>query len=276
MSVKGSHMRVALKLAYIGTGYHGSQIQPDVSTIEGELYKALRDLGIIEDPKSANFVSAGRTDAGVHALGQVVAFDTEKLNLAIPRVINSKLPNSIWAWAHAIVPDDFNPRYDAVCRSYRYIMSGEQYDISKIRSATKLLIGTHDFANFCTADEDRGTVRNVKRIDVRVSGAFTKIDVQADSFLWNMVRKMVTSLMMVGSGVRDLEWLEQMLDPESYEEGVEPAPAYGLTLMQVDYTLPIEWTDDGYAIRRAREHVHEHLVRHRVMGEVLEQLVPMG
>jgi tRNA pseudouridine38-40 synthase len=275
MSVKGSHMRVALKLAYIGTDYHGSQVQPDVRTIEGEIYKALRGLGIIDDPRSAHFVSAGRTDAGVHALGQVVAFDTEKLNLAIPRVINSKLPNSIWAWAHAIVPDDFNPRYDAMCRSYRYIMSGEQYDISKIRAATKFLIGTHDFANFCTTDEDRDTVRNVTRIDVRVSGAFTKIDVQADSFLWNMVRKVVTALMMVGSGVRDLEWLEQMLDPESYEEGVEPAPAYGLTLMQVNYTLPIEWTDDGYAIRRANEHVHEHLVRYRVMGEVLEQLVPM-
>ncbi|HJH31582.1 MAG TPA: tRNA pseudouridine(38-40) synthase TruA [Methanosarcinaceae archaeon] len=266
-------MRVALKLAYIGTNYHGSQIQPDVVTIEGKMCEALGELGIIKDHKQANFTSAGRTDAGVHALEQVVAFNTDKPDLAIPRVINSKLPDSIWAWAHAHVPDNFNPRWNAVKRSYRYIMSGEQYDISKIRSASKLLIGTHDFANFCTADGDKSTVRTVKRIDIRVSGPLTRIDVQANSFLWNMVRKVVTALMMVGSDVRDMEWLEQMLDPESYEEGIEPASAYGLTLMQVDYPQLIRWIEDGYTIRRAHEHIHEHLIRHRVMAEVLENLV---
>ena len=267
-------MRVALKLAYIGTNYHGSHIQPNITTIEGKMFEALKELGIIDDPKQANFTSAGRTDAGVHALGQVVAFNTDNPELAIPRVINSKLPNSIWAWGHAHLPDDFNPRRNAVSRSYRYIMSGELYDISKIRSASKLLIGTHDFANFCTNNGDKSTVRNVERIDVRVSGALTKIDVQADSFLWNMVRKIVTALMMVGSDVRDIEWLKQMLEPESYEEGIEPASAYGLTLTKVDYPHPIEWIEDGHAIRRAHEHIHEHLIRHRVMAEVLENLIP--
>ena len=267
-------MRVALKLAYIGTNYNGSQVQPNAPTIEGKMFEALMELGIIDDPKQANFTSAGRTDAGVHALGQVVTFDTDKPELAIPRVINSKLPNSIWAWAHAHVPDDFNPRRNAVSRSYRYIMSGEQYDISKIRSSSKLLIGTHDFANFCTNDDDKSTVRTVERIDVRVSGQLTKLDIKANSFLWNMVRKIVTALMMVGSDVRDIEWLEQMMDPESYEEGIEPASSYGLTLMQVDYPMPIEWIEDSYSIRRAHEHIHEHLIRHRVMAEVLENLVP--
>ncbi|MGP8336785.1 MAG: tRNA pseudouridine(38-40) synthase TruA [Methanosarcinaceae archaeon] len=266
-------MKVALKLAYIGTRYNGSQIQPNVMTIEWKVFEALKELGIMDDPKQANFTSAGRTDAGVHALGQIVAFNTDKPNLAIPRVINSKLPNSIWVWAHAHVTEDFNPRRNAVNRSYRYIMSGEQYDISKIRSASKLLIGTHDFENFCIAEDDKNTIRTVERIDVRVSGPLTRIDIQANSFLWNMVRKVVTALMMVGSGVRDIEWLEQMLNPESYEEGIESAPAYGLTLMQVDYPQPIEWIEDSYAIRRAHEHIHEHLIRHRVMAEVLENLV---
>ncbi|WP_094227113.1 tRNA pseudouridine(38-40) synthase TruA [Methanolobus psychrotolerans] len=267
-------MRVALKIAYVGTGYHGSQVQPDVATIEGELFNALTQLEIIENPKSAHFSSSGRTDAGVHAREQVVAFDTDKTNLAIPRVINSKLPNSIWAWAYAEVPDDFDPRRWAVSRKYRYIMSGEQYDISRIRAASKILVGEHDFANFCSKDEDKGTVRNVERIDVRVSGTLTKIDVQANSFLWNMVRKMVTALTMVGSGARDEEWLNQMLDPESYEEGLEPAAAYGLTLMEVEYPQPIDWCEDSYAIRRANENVHDYLVRHRVMAEVMDHLVP--
>ncbi|WP_406660189.1 tRNA pseudouridine(38-40) synthase TruA [Methanolobus sp. ZRKC3] len=267
-------MRVALKIAYVGTGYHGSQIQPDSATIEGELFKVLKELEIIEDPKSARFSSSGRTDAGVHARGQIIAFDTDKPNLAIPRVINSKLPYSIWAWAHAEVADDFDPRRGAVSRRYRYIMSGEQYDISKIRSASKILVGKHDFSNFCSTDGNKGTVRSVEKVDVRVSGTLTMIDVQANSFLWNMVRKIVTALTMVGSGVRDEEWLGHMLDPDSYEEGLEPAPAYGLTLMEATYRQEIDWSEDGYAIRRASEHVHEYMVRHRVMAEVMNQLTP--
>ncbi|WP_445475063.1 tRNA pseudouridine(38-40) synthase TruA [Methanococcoides methylutens] len=268
-------MRVALKIAYVGSNYHGSQVQPQVPTIEGELFKALKELEIITDPKSANFISSGRTDAGVHAMGQVIAFNTDVPNLAIPRVINSKLPGTIWAWAHSLVPDNFDPRRHAVSRSYRYIMCGEQYDISKIRSASKLLIGSHDFANFCTNEAGRRTVRTVERIDVRVSGNLTRIDVEANSFLWNMVRKIVTALMMVGSGVRDEEWLEQMLDPDFYEEGLESAPSYGLVFMDVHYPIPVEWTEDGYAIRRAHERVHEHLVRYRVMADVLEHLLPI-
>ncbi|ETA67889.1 pseudouridylate synthase I [Methanolobus tindarius DSM 2278] len=267
-------MRVALKIAYVGTGYHGSQVQPDVATIEGELFNALTQLEIIEDPKTARFSSSGRTDAGVHAREQVVAFDTDKPNLAIPRVINSKLPNSIWAWAHAEVPDDFDPRRWAISRKYRYIMSGEQYDIAKIRAASKLLVGEHDFANFCTKEGDKSTIRNVEKIDVRVSGTLTKIDIQANSFLWNMVRKIVTALTMVGSEVRDEEWLMQMLEPESYEEGLESSAAYGLTLMEVEYPEPIDWCEDAYAIRRATDNVHDYLVRHRVMAEVMDHLVP--
>ncbi|MCQ1534726.1 tRNA pseudouridine(38-40) synthase TruA [Methanosarcina sp. KYL-1] len=266
-------MRVALKIAYIGTEFHGSQIQPNVETVEGELFKALRKLGIIESPKSANYTCAGRTDAGVHALEQVIAFDTDKPNLAIPRVINSELPPTIWAWAHAEVPSDFDARRDAVSRHYRYVMSGEDYDISKIREASKLLLGTHDFANFSKADGDKGTVRTLERIDVRVDGEFTKIDVVGNSFLWNMVRKIVTALTMIGNGVRDEDWLLQMLNPEIYEEGIEPAPAYGLTLMEVKYPDAIEWTVDSYSVRRAGEQNYKHILRQRVMAEVLEELI---
>ncbi|KXS44531.1 MAG: tRNA pseudouridine synthase A [Methanolobus sp. T82-4] len=267
-------MRVALKIAYIGTGYHGSQIQPDVGTIEGEIFRALTELDIVGDPKDAGYISAGRTDTGVHAREMVIAFDTDKPNLAIPRVINSKLPKAIWAWAHAEVPDDFDPRRGAISRRYRYVMSGEKYDISSIRSASKILVGKHDFANFCSKEGDKNTIRTIEKIDVRVSGTLTKIDIQANSFLWNMVRKIVTALTMVGSDVRDEEWLQQMLEPEFYEEGLECAPPYGLTLMEVNYPEPIEWTEDAYSIRRANEVFHEYTVRHRVMAEVMDHLVP--
>jgi tRNA pseudouridine38-40 synthase len=266
-------MRVALKLAYIGTEFHGSQIQPNVETVEGELFKALRKLEIIESPKSANYTCAGRTDAGVHALEQVVAFDTEKPNLAIPRVINSELPQTIWAWAHAEVPSDFDARRDAISRNYRYVMSGKDYDISKIREASKLLVGTHDFANFSKSNGDKSTLRTIKKIDIRVDGEFSKIDVVGNSFLWNMVRKIVTALSMIGTGVRDGDWLLQLLNPEIYEEGIEPAAAYGLTLMEVKYPETIEWTEDSYSIRKAGEQNYKHILRQRVMAEVLEELI---
>lgn len=266
-------MRVALKLAYIGTEFHGSQIQPNVVTVEGELFKALRNLGIIESPKSANYTCAGRTDAGVHALEQVVAFDTDKPNLAIPRVINSELPPTIWAWAHAQVPFDFDARRDAVSRHYRYVMSGEGYDIFRIREASKLLVGTHDFENFSRTNGEKSTIRTLERINARVDGELTKIDVVGNSFLWNMVRKIVTALSMIGKGVRDNDWLLQMLNPDIYEEGIEPAPAYGLTLMKVNYEEKIEWVGDNYSIRRAGEQNQKRILRHRVMAEVLGELM---
>lgn len=266
-------MRVALKLAYIGTEFHGSQIQPNVETVEKELFKALRSLGIIESPKSANYTCAGRTDAGVHALGQVVAFDTDKPNLAIPRIINSELPPAIWAWAHAEVPVDFDARRNAISRHYHYVMSGEGYDISKMREASKLLLGTHDFENFSRSDGEKSTIRTLERINVRVDGELTKIDVVGNSFLWNMVRKIVTVLSMIGIGVRDTDWLLQMLNPDIYEEGIEPAPAYGLTLMEVNYGENIEWIEDSYAIRRASDQNYKRILRHRVMAEVLGELI---
>jgi tRNA pseudouridine38-40 synthase len=266
-------MRVALKLAYIGTEYHGSQIQPNVVTVEGELFEALRNLGIIESPKSANYTFAGRTDAGVHALGQVVAFDTDKPNLAIPRVINSELPPNIWVWAHAKVPLDFDARRDAASRHYRYVMSGDGYDISRIREASKLLVGIHDFENFSKTNGEKSTVRTIESINARVDGELTIIDVVGNSFLWNMVRRIVTALSMIGRGVRDKDWLLQMLNPEIYEEGIEPAPAYGLTLLKINYTENIEWIEDDYSIKRASEQNQKNIIRYRVMAKVLEGLI---
>jgi tRNA pseudouridine38-40 synthase len=266
-------MRVALKLAYIGTEFHGSQIQPNVETVEKELFKALRNLSIIESPKSANYTCAGRTDAGVHALGQVIAFDTDKPNLAIPRIINSELPPTIWVWAHAEVPFDFDARRNAILRHYRYVISGEGYDISKMREASKLLLGTHDFENFSRSNGEKSTIRTLERINVRVDGEIIKIDVVGNSFLWNMVRKIVTALSMIGQEVRDNDWLLQMLNPEIYEEGIEPAPSYGLTLMGVNYGEKIDWIEDNYSIRRASDQNSKRILRHRVMAEVLEELI---
>jgi len=195
--------KIALKLAYIGTNYSGFQTQPGRLTIEGTLIQALKKLGIIKDQQSARFSTSGRTDKGVHALGAVVAFETDTPMLATARNINSELPPDIWTWGRAHVPLSFDARRAAVGRSYRYILNDSGYDIHTMRDASELLQGIHDFKNF-TLEKNGSTIREVKSIAVRVLGSFVIIDVTADSFLWNMVRRIVTGLMLVGSGKKDV------------------------------------------------------------------------
>ena len=134
------------------------------------------------------------------------------------------------------------------------------------------LLGTHDFENFSRTNGEKSTVRTIESINARIDGELIKIDVIGNSFLWNMVRKIVTALFMIGKGVRDNDWLLQMLNPDIYEEGIEPAPAYGLTLLKVNYDEQIDWIEDNYSIRRAGEQNQKRILRHRVMAEILEEL----
>lgn len=171
--------KMALKVSYIGTDFSGSQIQKTGRTVEGVLLSALIDLKLTDSAESADISSSGRTDAGVHALGQVITFNTNDPTLSIPRIINSKLPKDIRAWAYAIVPDDFDPRRDAVSRFYRYYIVSQKYDISKMREAARLLVGTHDFSNFSKKDkkEIKSTVRTIEKLDIRVAGELIQIDI---------------------------------------------------------------------------------------------------
>lgn len=263
--------RVALKLAYIGTDFEGFQIQPGKRTIELEIFKALKDLNIIQDPRSARYQSAGRTDKGVHALNQVIAFNTSNLELAQPRVINSKLPDSIWAWARAIVPEDFNPRRHAIKREYRYILYDEGFALEKMKSAAKLFIGEHDFANFSTREGGKSTVRTVYKFKLKKLGDFIVIDIEANSFTWNMVRKIAAALKMIGRGDMEEEWIELMLAPWKHREGLQSAPAFGTILKNVRYRN-IKFEMDAYAKRKASEKLRKYFLRYYTTAKVLEEL----
>ncbi|MCE8423892.1 MAG: tRNA pseudouridine(38-40) synthase TruA [Candidatus Methanoperedens sp.] len=263
-------MRITLKVAYIGTDYHGFQVQPDARTIEGELFAALGEIGLITDPHEARYIAAGRTDKGVHAIGQVIAFDTDNPELAVPRIINSKLPPAIWTWARAQVHSDFDPRRDPVYRVYRYIMCGK-YDISTLRNASKILKGEHDFSNFSTPDKDRTGTCMIEMIGISVEREFTIIDVRARFFLWHMVRKIAAALKMVGNGSRDESWLKQMLYPDEYTEGIQPAPAYGLILKNIEYEN-INWVEDEYAKKKISENLEKQFLWNGVMAEMLREL----
>ncbi len=278
--------RVALKIGYLGTNYHGFQIQPrvEVPTIEGELFKALKKLNIIEDrkAKAVNYSAVGRTDTGVHALAQVVSFDTSNLNVT-PRMINSALPDDIWVFALAKPYSGFDARKDAISREYRYFLflfdefSDQNIALTRMREASKLLIGTHDFSNFSQLhDSDHETerhsaIREIKRIEVELGKRVVIIDIEASGFLRKMVRKIVSALCMVGSGVKDKKWIEALLKLQK-KEGIEPAPAFGLVLKNVSYP-GVKFVEDEYAKRRIKARLKKDLVFHASMAEVLEDII---
>ncbi|MDV0445821.1 tRNA pseudouridine synthase A [Methanimicrococcus sp. At1] len=268
-------MKVALKIGYEGTHFSGSQIQPDKRTVEGELLKALLEIGVITDTETADLSSSGRTDAGVHSVSQVVTFLTDNPRMALPRILNSKLPRDVWAWAYAEVSDDFDPRRHAVRRKYRYVLNADEHDISKMRDAAKLFIGEHNFSNFAKKDKNnpRSTVRKVEKLDIRSQGPVIKIDIVANAYLWNMIRKIVSALTLVGNGTRDIEWIGKMLDPDNYEEGIEPAPAYGLIFLEVQYDPEPEWMIDNYAIKHTNDFYTRESNRFLVISTILEQFV---
>ncbi len=251
-------MRLALKIAYFGDDFHGSQYQPDVRTVEGELIRALRNLGV-EEPK-VRF--AGRTDAGVHAYGQVVAFDCEEL--ITPRMLNSELPKDITAWAWAKVGDNFDPR-KAKSRTYLYVMYAENLDVSAMRKAIKLLVGTHDFSNFTKKfGEGESCVRTIYRADIRTEREFAMFEIEGNAFTWNMVRSIVSALLEVGRQHRSVDWFASLLNPEKHRERIEPAPPYGLILKDVSYE-GVDFEVDDYAFKTLQNRIEERVVRNGVL-----------
>ncbi len=263
-------MRIAYKLAYVGTNFHGFQYQPNVRTVTGELFKAFRSLGI--DVRKAKFRCAGRTDAGVHAFGQVIALNVEKTTF--PRILNAHLPNDITVWAWSEVDEDFNPR-KAKRRIYMYVLPAEKYDISAMRKACKLLIGTHDFSNFTKRFGERRCVRTIYDVELRVNGGFVILEMVGNAFTWNMVRCIVSALSEVGMGHRSLDWFKEMLNPDRHRERIEPAPAYGLILKDVEYE-DVEFEVDEYAWNTLMQRIKEIVEFHGTMFKLFSSFKPLS
>lgn len=276
--------RIALKLGYFGTNYHGFQIQPQFTgpTIEGELFTALKNLNIIEDRAVSNYAAAGRTDKDAHALSQVVSFDTSNPTVS-PRMINSMLPDDIWVFALAKPSSEFNARRDAISRTYRYFLwlqPGEDLDVARMQEASELFIGTHDFSNFAQPpglDEQEAQyyspIREINRIEIATgeSTSLVRVDIEANSFLRKMVRKIVSALKLVGRGTKDMQWMEDLVERRITEQ-IEPAPAFGLVLRNVSYR-DVVFVEDEYAKKRVAARLTEELAFHATIAEVLADMV---
>lgn len=239
-------VKIAFKIAYIGTDFYGFQRQPNLPTIEGELLKAFDKADIMDNPYKSNYSIAGRTDRGVHSLGNVISFNTNS-NITINQ-INYYLPATIQIIGKTEVPQEFKPRF-AEYRHYKYIFTidpfnEKMWDLQLMKDTAERLKGTHNFHNFSKKSE-RTPIRNIKEINIKQNGHLIVIDVIGESFLWNMVRKIITIITMIGKKEMEYNQIDQLLDPDIYIP-ITPAPPEGLILMDVKYHN-IKFTYDKYA-----------------------------
>ena len=246
--------RIVLILEYDGTRYHGFQLQASLTTIQGEIEKALGNL----TGERARVMAASRTDAGVHARGQVVSFRTRSPHSLRTFVngLNYYLPGDIAVRTAHRVSDSFNVRRHAVSREYNYyilnsitrsplrgsfsyLVSGH-LDIEAMNQACQALIGEHDFASFTSSigAEIKNTVRRVHRAEMSKDGKLAVFNMVANSFLTHQVRNTIGALLRVGLGKSSGDEFYSIMEARRPGRAGPTAPACGLCLMQVNYPHP--------------------------------------
>jgi len=244
-------LRLRIDLAYDGTNYSGWAKQPDQRTIQEEIEKALSTA--TQSPIES--IVAGRTDAGVHASGQVIHVDvpqaTEVDGLAFK--LNCMLDEDIRILTVRVMTTEFHARFTATARSYNYtILDGNRVlpplhrldvapwyrtlDIDLLNSASALLLGSHDFAAFCKFREGATTVRNLVRFNwIRNEEGYLIADIAADAFCYSMVRNLVGAVVCVAEGRNNLDWIVAMLANKERVPDSLVFEARGLSLRHVDY-----------------------------------------
>lgn len=242
--------RLRCVLAYDGTDFSGFQVQPDQVTVQGEIEAALNRV----TGEDIQVFGSGRTDAGVHARGQVIHFDTSS-NIPMDKwrfVLNNQLPDSIVIRTVEEVDASFHARFDVQVKEYRYCIDNNPVadvfrhryadhvrfplDVDAMQQAAHYLVGEHDFTSFCSAKtfvEDK--VRTVYGLTVEKIGDEVWVTCRGNGFLYNMVRIIVGTLVEVGQGKRSPTELREILATCDREKAGKTAPAKGLTMWEVVY-----------------------------------------
>jgi len=245
----GGLCRVRLDLAYDGTDFSGWARQPGRRTVEQVLADALARVCRLSEPPA--LVVAGRTDAGVHATGQVAHVDlpaTVETDRLAAR-LNGVLAPDVTVRPVAVAPAGFDARFSATGRSYRYRVTDavadplrrrdtlawrRPLDAAAMDQAAQGLVGEHDFAAYCRRREGATTIRTLRRLRATREDVIV-ITAEADAFCHNQVRSMVGALLAVGDGRRPVDWPARVLAAGVRDSGVRVAPPHGLTLVRVDY-----------------------------------------
>ncbi|MGW5560212.1 tRNA pseudouridine(38-40) synthase TruA [Micromonospora sp. NPDC003944] len=267
-------IRLRLDVSYDGTGFSGWAAQPTRRTVAGVLVETL-DL-VLGVGTATGLTVAGRTDAGVHATGQVCHLDLpvevwREHEGRLLRRLARLLPTDVRVRAMTEVPADFDARFSATFRRYEYRVTDEPFgaeplrrhevlawpkplDLAALNAAAAGLVGEHDFAAYCRRKENATTLREVTRLDWRRDpDGILVATVQADAFCQAMVRSLVGAMLVAGDGRRPAEWPGTLLTQRERSSEVTVAPARGLTLVAVGYPAdPAEYADRATLTRRLR------------------------
>lgn len=247
-------MRLRLDLGYDGTDFSGWAVQPGRRTVQAELERALATLFRADHVR---LVVAGRTDAGVHAAGQVAHCDIAAEHWADHseqglRRLAGLLPADVRIFTMAPAPPGFDARFSAVWRRYRYRISDAPYGVDPLRrrdtatwrrtldaeamhAAAQQLLGLNDFVAYCRRRDGATSIRTLQSLDVTRVGEIVDIRVQADAFCHSMVRSLVGALAAVGEGQRTTDWPAAQLARSTRSDEITVAPACGLTLTEIGY-----------------------------------------
>ncbi|MDX2037800.1 MAG: tRNA pseudouridine(38-40) synthase TruA [Isosphaeraceae bacterium] len=244
---------IRLTLSYDGTDFQGWQRQPAARTVQEEVETALGRLTGTVPPTNAS----GRTDAGVHALGQVIHFYTASRHEpeVFVKALNAMLPADVRVLAAAEATQSFHATLDAKSKRYRYEIDNgrvadpfrrryawhihRRLDVDAMHAAAWALVGRHDFHSFETHWPNRmSSVRTIFDLSVVRAGDRVTLEVEADGFLYNMVRAITGTLLLVGEGRRPVEWPGEVVAAEDRAEAGPTAPARGLFLLHVNYDRP--------------------------------------
>ena len=246
------------RLFYLGDYYYGSQLQPGLKTVQGELIDALHSWSKENHSKQTVQLS-GRTDRGVHSFGQLVLISTNK-HLNVDQV-NKHLPEDIILWAKTKAPEGFRPRSSALMRHYRYYLGSmwKNIDQNQVKKGISLLIGSKDFNMLSKPDERRNTITTVLNVAVGEDSGIPFLDVFGTSFLWKFVRKTVTLLIEIGLHQMEPEIILEVLQGIKKRNwgGIEPAPPENLILMETIVPFPL--TPSKYGLKRIQKLVNNRL-----------------
>ena len=255
-------MRIALIVEYDGADFSGSQFQLNARTVQGELEAAAATIF----GKNVDRINlASRTDAGVHAFGQVAALDvdTSMPDEEMRRAMNGNLPADVCVKLVRRVPYDFDPRRDAIAREYSYTINdgpthspiyrrreyhvNRHLDVAAMAEAARNFIGVHDFASFAASTTHSvSTIRRVESATVtRTSTNRIAFDIRANAFVRQQIRRMVAALIAVGSGSRNEEWIVSLINRPRRDSASQNAPPHGLILMRVIYSPDLSLEING-------------------------------